>query len=127
MNDNVKHCLLEALQNISGKTVPDDVICKCHTTCDMLNAFNDLYKCSVTISGLLNSTNVSSEMTVTVKDSSGSVVSPAATNKYLLTAGDYTYNATVSGAVAKENVAFTVSAADVQGGTKNVIIQFTAA
>lgn len=127
MQDNAKYCLIKALENISGKSIPKNILEKCHTTCDMLEAFNNLYKCTVTFSGVLNSTNVSNNMAVTVKDASGNILTPFETNKYLLVAGSYTYNASVEGAVAKENVAFTVSAAELQNGSKSVIVSFTAA
>lgn len=127
MANLTKKCLVTALKNISGKEIPADKLATCRTTCEVIDAFNDLYRCTVTFSGLLNSTNISSDMKVTVKDSDGNVVSPTAANKYTLDAGDYTYDATVSGAVAKEGVAFSISSADVQSGTKNVIITFTAA
>lgn len=127
MANLTKKCLVTALKNISGKEIPADKLATCRTTCEVIDAFNDLYRCTVTFSGLLNSTNISSDMKVTVKDSDGNVVSPTAVNKYTLDTGDYTYDATVSGAVAKEGVAFSISSADVQSGTKNVVITFTAA
>ena len=91
MANLTKKCLVTALKNISGKEIPADKLATCRTTREVIDAFNDLYRCAVTFSGLLNSTNISSSMKVTVKDSDGNVVSPTVANKYTLDAGDYTY------------------------------------
>ena len=122
-----KHCLVEALQNVSGKTIPAEALAKCTTTCEVLDAFNALYKCAVTFSGIIGSTNVTDIMVVTVKDASGNVIAASADGSFLLKEGDYTYDATCEGAVAKSGVALAVTNSDEQKGTKAVVISFTAA
>ena len=121
-----KNCLAEALENISGKKFPEGVCDRCTTTCELLNEFNNLYKCAVTFSGVIGSTNVTDKMTVTVKDSDGNVVE-ATDNKYLLKKGSYTYTATVEGGQDKTDVALSITNSDEQKGTKSVVITFTAA
>lgn len=121
-----KDCLIKALQNISGKTIPDDVLAKCDTTCGVLNAFNDMYKCLVTFQGILGSTNVTSTMSMTVKDAAGNVIAPQSPNEYLLAEGTYSYSATCAGAVAKTDVGFEITNSDEQSGKKSVVITFTA-
>ncbi len=122
-----KNCLLDMLQNVTGKTVPEDTLKNCRTTCEVLDAFNDLYACVVNFTGVISSTNVTSSMTVTVKDANGETVNPVEARKYRLKEGSYTYSAEASGAVAKNDVAFTITNSDEQTGTKNMIVQFTAA
>ena len=121
-----KNCLAEALENISGKKFPEGVCDRCTTTCELLNEFNNLYKCAVTFSGVIGSTNVTDKMTVTVKDGNGNVIE-ATDNKYLLKKGSYTYTATVEGGQDKTDVALSITKSDEQNGTKNVAITFTAA
>ena len=121
-----KNCLAEALENISGKKFPEGICDRCTTTCELLNEFNNLYKCAVTFSGVLGSTNVTDNMTVTVKDGNGNVIE-ATDNKYLLKKGSYTYTATVEGGQDKTDVALSITNSDEQKGTKNVVITFTAA
>lgn len=121
-----KNCLAEALENISGKKFPEGVCDRCTTTCELLNEFNNLYKCAVTFSGVIGSTNVTDKMTVTVKDGNGNVIE-ATDNKYLLKKGSYTYTATVEGGQDKTDVALSITNSDEQNGTKNVAITFTAA
>ena len=121
-----KNCLAEALENISGKKFPEGVCDRCATTCELLNEFNNLYKCAVTFSGVIGSTNVTDKMTVTVKDGNGNVIE-ATDNKYLLKKGSYTYTATVQGGQDKTDIALSITNSDEQNGTKNVAITFTAA
>ena len=121
-----KNCLAEALENISGKKFPEGICDRCTTTCELLNEFNNLYKCAVTFSGVIGSTNVTDKMTVTVKDGNGNVIE-ATDNKYLLKKGSYTYTATVEGGQDKTDVALSITNSDEQKGTKNVVITFTAA
>lgn len=121
-----KNCLAEALENISGKKFPEGVCDRCTTTCELLNEFNNLYKCAVTFSGVIGSKNVTDKMTVTVKDGNGNVIE-ATDNKYLLKKGSYTYTATVEGGQDKTDVALSITNSDEQNGTKNVAITFTAA
>ena len=121
-----KNCLAEALENISGKKFPEGICDRCTTTCELLNEFNNLYKCAVTFSGVIGSTNVTDKMTVTVKDGNGNVIE-ATDNKYLLKKGSYTYTATVEGGQDKTDVALSITNSDEQNGTKNVAITFTAA
>ena len=121
-----KNCLAEALENISGKKFPEGICDRCTTTCELLNEFNNLYKCAVTFSGVIGSTNVTDKMTVTVKDGNGNVIE-ATDNKYLLKKGSYTYTATVEGGQDKTDVALSITKSDEQNGTKNVAITFTAA
>ena len=121
-----KNCLAEALENISGKKFPEGVCDRCTTTCELLNEFNNLYKCAVTFSGVIGSTNVTDKMTVTVKDGNGNVIE-ATDNKYLLKKGSYTYTATVEGGQDKTDIALSITNSDEQNGTKNVAITFTAA
>lgn len=122
-----KNCLAEALENISGKTFPEGVCDRCTTTCELLNEFNNLYKCAVTFSGVIGSTNVTDKMTVTVNDSDGNVIEATEPNKYSLKQGSYTYSATVEGAEDKTDVALSITNSDEQKGTKSVVIAFTAA
>ncbi|MGN0803830.1 MAG: hypothetical protein ACI4MS_00415 [Candidatus Coproplasma sp.] len=122
-----KDCLAEVLQNVSGKKIPADVLAKCKTTCEVLDAFNALFKCVVTFSGIIGSTNVTSRMNVTVKDAKGNIIAANSDGKYTLKNGIYTYDATATGAVAKSNVAFTITNADETNGTKTVVVSFTAA
>ena len=122
-----KDCLAEALENISGKTFPEGVLDKCTTTCELLNAFNNLYKCAVTFSGVISSTNVTDKMTVIVKDSDGNVIEATEPNKYSLKQGSYTYSATVDGGQNKNDVALSITSSDEKKGTKSVAITFTAA
>ena len=121
-----KNCLAEALENISGKKFPEGVCDRCTTTCELLNEFNNLYKCAVTFSGVIGSKNVTDKMTVTVKDGNGNVIE-ATDNKYLLKKGSYTYTATVEGGQDKTDIALSITNSDEQNGTKNVAITFTAA
>ena len=122
-----KDCLAEALENISGKTFPEGVLDKCTTTCQLLDEFNNLYKCVVSFSGVIGSTNVTDKMTVIVKDSDGNVIEATESNKYLLKKGSYTYTATVEGGQDKTDIALSITNSDEQNGTKNVAITFTAA
>ena len=122
-----KHCLVKALQNVSGKKIPDDVLAECGTTCEVLDAFNDLYKCVVTFSGVVGSTNVNSSLVLTVKDANGNTIAPTAERTYTLTEGSYTYDASASGAVAKKGEALKITNSDEQNGTKTVVVSFTAA
>ena len=122
-----KNCLAEALENISGKKFPEGICDRCTTTCELLNEFNNLYKCAVTFSGVIGSTNVTDKMTVIVKDSDGNVIEATESNKYLLKGGSYTYSATADGAQEKTDVALSITNSDEQKGTKNVVITFTAA
>lgn len=122
-----RDCLVEALQNITGKSIPADELKKCETTCDVLDAFNKLYSCSVIFSAILNSTNVTAQTTIVVKDTNGNEISAGSDGKYNLKEGTYKYDATCEGAVSKTNETFTVSNADETNGTKTVIITFTAA
>ena len=122
-----KNCLAEALENISGKKFPEGVCDRCTTTCELLNEFNNLYKCAVTFSGVIGSTNVTDKMTVTVKDGNGNVIEAMENNKYLLKEGSYTYSATVEGGQNKNDVALSITSSDEQKGTKSVAIAFTAA
>ena len=121
-----KNCLAEALENISGKKFPEGICDRCTTTCELLNEFNNLYKCAVTFSGVISSTTVTDKMAVTVKDGNGNVIE-ATDNKYLLKQGSYTYSATVEGGQDKTDVALSITNSDVQKGTKSVAITFTAA
>lgn len=122
-----KDCLVEALQNLSGKYFPADVLAKCETTCEVLDAFNALYKCVVTFAGIVGSTNVTDSMILTVKDENGNTIEAGSDGKYTLKEGNYTYDDTATGAVAKSDVSFAITNSDEQNGTKNVIITFTAA
>lgn len=122
----IKNCLAEALENISGKTFPQTILDKCETTQSVLEAFNDLYNCVVTFSGVIGSKNVTDKMAVVVKDSNGTVVTAAAKNKYSLKKGKYKYSATVTDGQPKKDVAFTITNADEQKGAKSVAITFTA-
>lgn len=122
-----KNCLVKALQNLSGKSIPADVLANCQTTCEVLHAFNALYSCEVTFSGVLGSTQVTNIMSVSVKDASGTIIPAGTGGKYALSEGSYTYSATCEGAVDKTDVAFEITNADEQKGTKSIIITFTAA
>lgn len=122
-----RDCLVEALQNISGKSIPADVLKTCETTCDVLDAFNHLYNCAVIFSAILGSSNVTAQTTIVVKDANGNEISAGSDGKYHLKEGTYKYDATCEGAVAKTNETFTVTNADETNGTKTVIITFTAA
>lgn len=122
-----KDCLAEALENISGKTFPEGVLDKCTTTCQLLDEFNNLYKCVVSFSGIISSTNVSDTMTVIVKDANGNVISESEKNKFSLKQGSYKYSASANGAEEVTDVAFNVTKSDEQKGTKSVVITFTAA
>lgn len=122
-----RDCLAEALQNLSGKSIPADVLAKCETTCDVLDEFNKLYTCVVTFSGVLSSENVSDTMVVTVKDADGKEIAATEKNKYTLKEGTYSYSATCTGAQAKTDVALKITNDDEQKGTKSVVINFTAA
>jgi hypothetical protein len=122
-----KDCLAEALENISGKTFPEGVLDKCTTTCQLLDEFNNLYKCVVSFSGIIGSTNVSDTMTLIVKDANGNVISESEKNKFSLKQGSYKYSASADGAEDKTDVAFSVTNSDEQKGTKSVVINFTAA
>ena len=120
-----KNCLAEALENISGKKFSKGVCDRCTTTCELLNEFNNLYKCAVTFSGVIDSANVTDKMVVTVKDGNGNVIE-ATDNKYLLKQGSYTYSATVDGGQDKTNIALSITNSDVQKGTKSIVITYTA-
>ena len=120
-------CLVHTLQNLSGKQIPESKLCNCNTFCEILNAFNELYSCVVTFSGVLGATNVTSSMILTVKDAGGNIISAGSDGKYTLKEGNYTYSATCTGAVAKTDIAFSISNDDEQKGTKSVVISFTAA
>ena len=122
-----KDCLAEALENISGKTFPEGVLDKCTTTCQLLDEFNNLYKCVVSFSGIIGSTNVSDTMTVIVKNANGNVISESEKNKFSLKQGSYKYSASADGAEAVTDVAFNVTNSDEQKRTKSVVITFTAA
>ena len=122
-----KDCLAKALQNVSGKTIPADVLAKCTTTCEVIDEFNALYKCVVTFSGVIGSTNVNSSLVLTVKDANGNTIAPTAERTYTLTEGSYTYDASAYGAVAKNGEKLTITNSDEQNGTKTVVVAFTAA
>ena len=121
-----RDCLVETLQNLSGKSIPAAVLANCETTCDVLNEFNKLYKCLVTFSGTLSSQNVSETMVVTVKDANGKEIVATEKNKYTLKEGTYSYSATCTGAQDKTDVELKITNDDEQKGTKSVIINFTA-
>lgn len=105
----------EALENISGKTIP----AKGYTElADLLSDFNNLYKAKVTFS------KTPAETKIVLKDSSGQIIGAELDGTYILAVGTYSYDATADGYTSKTNQSLTIATGDVASG-KTVTVTLT--
>lgn len=111
-----KDALQHALENLKGTNLTGSF----ETVTDMLNAFNEQYKCVVTFSKTPNTA------TITVKDANGTAITADAGGTYTLYEGTYKYDAANDGYISKTNQTLTVSQSDVVTGTKTVTVTLTA-
>lgn len=108
----------EALENLSGKKLPD----KGYTElADVYSDFNDLYTCKVTFSV------TPAGAVVTVKNSKGEEVGAHDDGKYYLKEGTYKYNVSADGYVSKEEQTLVITNTDETVGTKTVTVTLVAA
>lgn len=102
--------LMQALQNVSGKTA---VSAAEKTTAEALREFNLLYTCIVTF------TLTTTGATVVVKQNDV-VIAPEADGTYALKEGTYKYDVTKAGYTGKLNQTLTLTNTDETTGTKAV-------
>lgn len=107
----IQDALQHALENISGQNLAKDHY---STTIEMLNAFNDTYKCVVTFSVIPEGA------TIVVKDSNGKVISADDGGTYSLREGTYKYSITADDYTGITNKTLNISQSDVTTGTKTV-------
>lgn len=109
--DRLTDLLQQTLQNLSGKTLSGT-----YTTLDnLLNDFNNQYKCVVTFSN-------TPEATVIVLKQGATTIGPEGDGTYILEEGTYSYDATATGYVSKTDQELIITNADETTGTKTVTV-----
>ena len=107
----------EALENLSGKKLPD----KGYTElADVYSDFNDLYTCKVTFSV------TPASAVVVVKNSKGEEIGAHNDGKYYLKEGTYTYSVSADGYVAKDAQTLVITNSDETAGAKTVTVTLIA-
>lgn len=112
----------EALENLSGKKLPD----KGYTElADVYSDFNDLYTCRVSFN-IIKSTPSDAPVKIDVRDSKGVKIYADENGKYHLKAGTYKYNVIAVGFERQTNQPLDISDSDVTAGTKTVNVTLVA-
>ena len=112
----------EALENLSGKKLPD----KGYTElADVYSDFNDLYTCKVEFN-IIKGTPSDAPVKIDVRDSKGGKMHADENGKYHLKAGNYTYNVAAVGFVPQTKQPLVISDSDVTDGTKIVNVTLVA-
>lgn len=112
----------EALENLSGKKLPD----KGYTElADVYSDFNDLYTCRVSFN-IIKGTPSDAPVKIDVRNSNGRKMHADEIGKYHLKAGTYTYNVVAVGFVPQTNQPLDISDSDVTAGTKTVNVTLVA-
>ena len=110
----------EALENLSGKKLPD----KGYTElADVYSDFNDLYTCEVGFKIVTDIPGAATNVKIDVRDSKGGKMHADENDKYHLKAGNYTYNVIAPGFVPQTNQPLVISDSDVTDGTKIVTVK----
>jgi len=105
--------LAEALQNLSGKELPD-----MDTTAGVLRAFNLLYTCVVTFA-------LTPETAKVVVKQNGVSIAPEDDGTFALKEGSYTYSISADGYFSLVDQALVITNADETTGTKTVTKSLT--
>ena len=112
----------EALENLSGKKLPD----KGYTElADVYSDFNYLYTCKVGFN-IIKGTPSDAPVKIDVRDSKGGKMHADENGKYHLKAGTYKYNIVAVGFVPQTNQPLVISDSDVTAGTKTVDVTLVA-